>query len=437
MDKHLLVVSVDAMVFEDIEYCKTLPNFSEIIDGASVIERVRTIYPSLTHPVHATMITGNPAGVTGIVNNSMFNPKTPDKGNGIWYNFLDQIKCETIFHAARRAGLTTAVSTWPVTNGGSELIDYIIPCALKSELEGYEDNLLEGFRALGAQESVLDIIKGAMEKFGYENAHPCVEHFQAYCVAEIVKRFKPNIIFTHPSYVDDQRHAGGLYGEKVKFALRETDKWLGIMFGAFKEAGIWDKTDIILLSDHGHVNITRTISPNVYLVDNGYIKINENGEVTSWDAYVKSSGASAQVYLKNPGDKEIYDGVYKLLSDMAAEGVYGFERVYKTEEIKEKYNLSGDFSFVLETDGYTSFGEWTTRPSVRGFDITDYRFGKSTHGHEPVKGPQPPFIAKGPSFKSGVVLKEGSILNHAPTFAAVFGLELPEAQGKPVYEILK
>ena len=105
MDKHLIVVSIDAMVFEDLEYCKTLPNFSKIMDGAAIIERVCTIYPSVTHPVHATLITGNPAGITGAVNNSIFNPEAPDKGNGIWYNFLHQMNCETIFHAAKRAGI--------------------------------------------------------------------------------------------------------------------------------------------------------------------------------------------------------------------------------------------------------------------------------------------------------------------------------------------
>ena len=61
MSKHTVVISVDAMVFEDLEYLRTLPNFSRLLDGASVIERVSTIYPSVTHPVHATIITGAPA----------------------------------------------------------------------------------------------------------------------------------------------------------------------------------------------------------------------------------------------------------------------------------------------------------------------------------------------------------------------------------------
>jgi predicted AlkP superfamily pyrophosphatase or phosphodiesterase len=324
-----------------------------------------------------------------------------------------------------------------MTSGGQDVIDYLVPCALTADFEGFENNPIDAYRNLGAQECVIPIIEEAIKRFTHENKHPEVDEFQAYCCVEIIKRFKPNLLFTHPSYVDNQRHAGGVFGENVNNALRETDRWLGMILDAVRDAGIEKETDFVFLSDHGQINITRTISPNVYFVDNGYIDINENGEVKSWLAYAKSTGASAHVYLKEPENKRLYDDVYKLLSNMAKEGIYGFERVYTIDEVKEKYNLYGDFSFVLETDGYTSFGEWTTRPSVRGFDFSDYRFGKGTHGHEPHKGPQPPFVAKGPSFKENVTLPSGSILNHAPTFAAVFGLELPEAMGRPVYEILK
>lgn len=436
MSKHLVVASIDAMVFEDLELCKTLPNFKRVMDGSAIIERVRTIYPSVTHPVHGTLITGCTAGKTGAVNNSIFNPEDPTRSSERWYNDLSQLKCETIFHAAKRAGMTTAVSSWPMTNYGVDYIDYLVPCALNSDFVGHDDPL-DAYRKLGASEEVMEIISEAVRRYGWQNAHPAIEDFQAYCTVEIIKRFKPNLLLTHPSYVDNQRHAGGVFGEKVDNSLRATDVWMGMMLDAIEEAGIADETDFVFLSDHGQINITRTISPNVYLADAGYIKLGEDGSLLDWSAFVNSTGASAHVYLKNPDDKALYDGVYKLLSDMASEGIYGFERVYTADEVREKYGLYGDFSFVLETDGYTSFGEWLTRPSVRPCDTSDYRFGHGTHGHEPHKGPQPPFVAKGPSFKAGVVIKEGSILNHAPTLAAALGLELPDADGRPVYEILK
>lgn len=437
MNKHLIVVSIDAMVFEDLEYCRSLPNFKKLIEGGSVIERVRTIYPSLTHPVHATLITGAPAGVTGIVNNSVFNPEAPDVGEGVWYNFLGQIRCDTLLHAAKRAGLTTAVATWPVTNGVGKVIDYFVPCALNVDFRGFEGEPLEAYRALGATDSVMDIIAEAVRRFGWENKHPEVEEFQAYCCAEIIKRYKPNLLLTHPSYVDDRRHAGGVFGEGVRHALRETDRWLGDLLRALSEAGIEDSTDIVLLSDHGQINISRSISPNVYLADAGLITLGEAGEVVEWQAYCKSAGASAHVYLSDPTDKALCDRVYELLSDMAKEGIYGFERVYTAEELRERYGLYGEFSFALETDGYTSFGEWTRRPSVRGFDTSDYRFGRGTHGHAPEKGPQPTLVASGPSFRQGAVLGECSVLDHAPTIAAALGIELPSARGTKRPEILK
>ena len=105
-DKHLVVISVDALVFEDLEYAKTLPNFARIMENGSMVERVRTIWPSVTHPVHASIITGQPSGVTTIINNTPFEPGNPSP---VWFNMMHQMPCETIFHAAHRAGLTSAV----------------------------------------------------------------------------------------------------------------------------------------------------------------------------------------------------------------------------------------------------------------------------------------------------------------------------------------
>ena len=163
-DKHLVVVSIDAMVTRDVEYAKTLPNFKKILDNASVIPSVKTIYPTLTHPVHATIISGAPAGTTGVINNLLFDRDDP-KASKVWFNDLDQIKCDTLLHAAKRAGLTTAVSTWPMTTYGTEFIDYLIPNALDFYFEGHEDNPLEAYRLLGAQDSVIDIIGAAIEKY--------------------------------------------------------------------------------------------------------------------------------------------------------------------------------------------------------------------------------------------------------------------------------
>ena len=58
MDKYLVVISNDAMLYEDVETLKTLPNFKRFWDKVSCVEKVRGIYPSLTYPCHCTMMTG-------------------------------------------------------------------------------------------------------------------------------------------------------------------------------------------------------------------------------------------------------------------------------------------------------------------------------------------------------------------------------------------
>ena len=55
MSKHLIVMSVDAMVFEDLATLRTLPNFKRLIENGSRVDKVRTIYPTLTHPIHVAI----------------------------------------------------------------------------------------------------------------------------------------------------------------------------------------------------------------------------------------------------------------------------------------------------------------------------------------------------------------------------------------------
>ena len=122
---------------------------------------------------------------------------------------------------------------------------------------------------------------------------------------------------------------------------------------------------------------------------------------------------------------------------MCREGIYGISRVYTAEEAKAEYRLAGDFSFVLESDGFSSFGEEWVRPIVRPINVNDYRYGHSTHGHAPELGPQPPFLCMGPDFKAGVVIPEGKVVDEAPTLARAMGLEMPGIDGTCMDALLR
>jgi predicted AlkP superfamily pyrophosphatase or phosphodiesterase len=221
-----------------------------------------------------------------------------------------------------------------------------------------------------------------------------------------------------------------LFSEQVNESLVITDQWISALWDAVIDAGIESKTDLIILSDHGHLPYSRSVSPNIYLKDAGFIRIGEKGNLLDWDAYAAAGGLSSLVYLSRPDDEMLYNSVYALLQKMAEEGIHGFEQVFTKAEVKGKYGLDGPFSFVLETDGHTVFSEYLMVPAVRPVKNEDGRLGHSSHGHLPEKGPQPTFLAMGPSITKGIEIEHGHILDHAATFAKILGISFPQAHGK-------
>jgi len=89
---------MDAMVSEDLEYLKSLDNFRSFFREGSVISKMRSIYPTLTYPVHVSIMTGNYPNRHGVINNEVFEP---GKKHLPWNWFGDVIKSPTIVECAK------------------------------------------------------------------------------------------------------------------------------------------------------------------------------------------------------------------------------------------------------------------------------------------------------------------------------------------------
>lgn len=427
MDRHLIVISEDALVFEDLETLKTLPNFGKIWGKTARVNRVRSIYPTVTYPCHTTMMTGVYPARHGIVNNEQ--PVMCEESSQ-WIHFRDAVKTPTIFDYAKAAGLTTAAVFWPVT-GNHPSIDYLVN---EYWPQSADESMRDCFVHSGSSAQVMEKIVEPNLCFieGRARQHPDCEQFINACACDIIRAFRPNLLMIHPANVDAYRHRTGLFSPLVTHGLHEIDNWLGDIINATVDAGIDDRTDFIITSDHGQMGIVRTVSPNVLLAENGLIDVREDDSIRDYAAFCKSSAMSSQVYLKDPGDREAYQKTYALLLRMQQEGVYGISRIYTAEEALREEHLSGGFSFVLESDGYSAFINAWTRPIVRTLDVSDYRSGRATHGHHPEKGPQPTMLGFGPHINAGAVLESGRLVDQAPTFARLLGFEMPDVDGKAI-----
>ena len=430
--KKLIVFSADAMVWEDVAYLRTLPNYKKYLDGGCVVERIESVYPTNTYPCHATMMSGVYPDKHRVVGNFHL---TPGRRPSLWLWEHDNVKWkEDIFRAAKQAGYRTAAVFWPVT-GAHPYIDDLISEYWPQTPE--EDACYqESWRKLGASDEMIRIIEKNMDLKAIKS-HPFRDHFAVLCAADVIRRTRPDVLFVHPANIDGARHATGVFSDQVRAAVEETDRWLGELMQAVEEIGELANTNLVMVSDHGQMESKRVLNPNVLLADHGLIRVAEDGSLESWDAWCQAGGMSGLVYLRDPKDKTLYDRVYGLLKDLAAEGIYGFTQVFTVEETARNYHLDGDFSFVIESDGYTGFWENYTRPLVTNFDVSDYRMGRATHGYLPAKGPQPTFLAKGPDFKENVVIERARLVDEAPTYAKLLGVELLNVDGRALKELLR
>ncbi|MDZ4975818.1 alkaline phosphatase family protein, partial [Clostridium perfringens] len=69
--KHLIILSFDAVSSEDVVKLREFKNFKYLIENGSLINNIESVYPTLTYPAHASIITGTYPSKHGIVNNTL------------------------------------------------------------------------------------------------------------------------------------------------------------------------------------------------------------------------------------------------------------------------------------------------------------------------------------------------------------------------------
>lgn len=429
--KYAVVISEDAMVYEDLAVLRELPAFGSVWSQAAIIKKNRSIYPTITYPCHTTMRTGCFPDRHGVINNEQ---TILMEVSSKWNHFNDIVQVPDIFDRAKEHGLSTAAVFWPVT-GCHPSIDYLVDEYWpQDETQGEAECYAEA----GASEPVMEIVRRNIHMVqGHMRKHPWGDEFINACACDMIRAFRPNLLMIHPGNVDGYRHETGVFSPKVTHGLHECDLWLHDILQALDLAGIREETNVFVVSDHGQIDVRGSVQPNVLLRRAGLIDVNEDGSVRDYRAMCKSTGASCQVWLKDPTDREVWQRTYDVLKAACREGAYGIERVFTVEETERDERLSGGFSFVLETDGTYSFGNHWLEPIIRPVDITDYKLAHGTHGYLPDKGPQPTVVAFGPDIRPGAVVEQAGIVDIAPTVAHSLGFEMPDVDGRVVREIFR
>lgn len=432
MKKKLFVLSMDAMVREDVEVMLNKPNFRRIMEKRAEVDKVCTVYPASTYPAHTSLMTGCYPKKHGVYAN--FPVSTWQDGISHWPLYHTSVFCQDIFAVAKAAGLTTASVFWPIT-GCNPNIDHVI-----NEYFFYypqqRDQVEETFAQQGADQVALQAVRENMHLFpgpepGQTTIDGLFDHFIMGCTCSLIRNASPDLLMVHNCLLDTYRHKCGVFGPLIPGVLDQMDLWLGDVIAVMEDAGVYEHTDFVILSDHGQREYTKRVNINALLREGGFLQVAPDGTLYEWQAFGQSNGHSITIYLRDHSNQKLYDRVYTYLKALQETGEYGIEKIFTLPELEAQYGQKGPYSFMLEAaEGY-------------GFSakFTGDAFGPEKlycgHGYQPEKGPQPIFMAHGPSFRDGAVVARTNIVDIAPTLAATFGQTLSDADGKVLETLLK
>ena len=118
------IISFDNLAGDDLNDLSDLPNFRRYLEKAAYSRQVETVYPSVTYPAHATIVTGKYPCHHGVINNTRFQPKRLTQED--WYWQRRRIHGKTLFDVAHEKGWKTASFLWSV-NGKNRKVKYNMP----------------------------------------------------------------------------------------------------------------------------------------------------------------------------------------------------------------------------------------------------------------------------------------------------------------------
>lgn len=400
----VVVISLDGFPANALDDAKLpIPTIRKLM-ASGTGGPMQGINPTITWPNHTTMVTGVTADVHGVLLNGAI------VRTGAWppvkvdptVDKEKMVHVPTVYDAAHQAGLTTAQVDWVAINN-APTITWAFPemASLNGPLE--REMIAKGI-----------VTTADLTDFNKSNILFRDQIWSA-AGAYLIREHKPDLLLFHLLTLDSTQHKYGPKTLAAQDAMAFLDGCVAQLVAAVHDAGLDDRTTFLVVSDHGFKSYTKEIHASNAMA----------AAVLDKSVYILPEGGAAFVYIEDPAVTaktretlaaiEGIDHIYGP-DDYAALGLPRPERDPQFGQLyliaKAGYSFSGTSggpvtAAALQTGG--SHGYLATDPDLH-----------------------PIFIASGYGVRKGVDLGLVSNLDVAPTIAALLGIRLPTAKGKPL-----
>ena len=422
--RHVVIISVDGLRPDDYlpgdgRRRPRTPALDRLRERGSWAEGVLSQFPSLTYPSHTSIVTGTRPAVHGIVQNTAFSPD----GTGSWFFDASALKVETLWDAARAAGLTTAGVSWPVTVGAR--IDYLLPETNQAPRDSTWLDLMRRQSTPGLVDAVVARL-GSFEPNANRD-YVQRDRFSTAAAGLIIEQYRPNLLLVHLVEADTAQHAHGPGSPEAVAAIERIDGSIGEIVASLDKAGIAASTAVIVTGDHGFYRVHSAFQPNVVLRDAGLLQVDAGGRITAWEAVAHR----AAIRLKDPKNAATARRVEGLFTSLANGRYKGLFRVIGRDEIAARGGDPDALLFLEPIEGDTTAGGVTG-----GFLVASARHGD--HGYTPdAPAMHTGLILAGAGIQKGHAVPLARQIDIGPTAARLLGIELPKADGVPMVGVIE
>jgi predicted AlkP superfamily pyrophosphatase or phosphodiesterase len=416
------LISVDGLRPADLMGkggCEAPSTLAGMVGSGVHAEGVVGVLPTVTYPSHATLVTGAYPAKHGVLNNE----RASDGAE--WHFDRSDIRIPTLWDAARRKGLTTAIVTWPSSYGAQ--VDYLVPEDLS-----HRDDVAARVKA-GSSKGLFEALEAkgkpiALLPFGNPEAGVPLDDMTAAFSQEVVRRFKPNLLLLHFLDLDHREHVDGVASPGACASLQRIDRFIAGVRAAYRDAGLLDKATFFVVSDHGFAALHTAINVRELLKQSGWEAA--VGSPLEESARLRFAGGSAAVYLTQPGDAP-RARIAAQLRPRIESRFRGTVRWLSEEEAVKLGGFPGAAFVLCAAPGY-ALGASKTRPLLSSTGT--YR---GTHGYCPDElAMLASFVATGAGIRPLGTIPVIRMVDIAPTIAALLGVDLPDAEGNAIMGIL-
>jgi hypothetical protein len=377
--------------------------------------RVRSVFPALTYPAHATLVTGALPARHGVYFNEPFEPAGQ---TGRWHWEAAALRVPALWDAVRRAGGTSAAVSWPVTVGAG--IDWNVPDVWP--LDGGTD-ALEPIRAATTPPGLFAELEreatGRLREptFGIERL--AREDRVGGMAAYLFERYRPTLLLMHLISTDHVQHDRGRNNPLTRRAVGAADRAIGQVLEVVERLGLRGRTAFVVTGDHGAADVHTELRPNAWLVEAGLME--DRPDRGRWRATFHASGGSAFLRLRDPGDGDAVEIARRALGGLPG----GLRRLFRLVEPPELQALGADpgAAFALAARPGVAFAAPASPPAVRAAR-------GAAHGYHPdLEEMNTGFVAAGAGIRPRAAVPELPLENVAPLVAALLGLDFAAPDG--------